>query len=401
MMQAIYLDNAATTALAPAVLSAMQTQLEKCYANPASTHGPGRNAAQVVAQARTQVANLIQARPEEIVWTSGATEANNLAIKGVADFHHRQQRKPGHIITARTEHKAVIDPVRDLESRGWRVTWLNVDAGGRIDVPALAQVLTHDTALISVMHVNNEIGVIQDISAIARLARENDITLHVDAAQSLGKLPIDVDALGVDLLSMSAHKLHGPKGVGALYVRQRPKARLLAQIQGGGHEQGLRSGTLAPHQIVGFAAACTLAGSDMAEEQGRIATLRNDLWGKLKTLPGLIRNGNGEKTVAGILNISVEGVDGEALLAAVTGGEQALAVSSGSACSAARAESSYVLRALGRTPELAGASLRLSLGRFSTQADVDIAADKISWEVNRLRALSPLWEVSSKMQAAS
>lgn len=387
----IYLDNAATTPLAPSVLAAIQAELEHSYANPASTHTPGRQAAQSVAKARTTVAQLIGANAQEIVWTSGATEANNLAIKGVADFYHRQQRKPGHIITTHTEHKAVVDPVRDLEKQGWRVTWLAVDAKGHINLSALSEAACPDTALISLMHVNNEIGVIHDIPAVAELARQHGITLHVDAAQSLGKLPVDVNTLGVDLLAMSAHKFNGPKGIGALYVRQRPKARLLAQIHGGGHEQNLRSGTLAPHQIAGFAAACDLAGSDRRVQQTQIAHLRDMLWNKLQTLPGIIRNGCTDRSVAGILNVSIPGVDGEALLAAVTGGEDALAVSSGSACSAARAESSYVLRALGRPSELAGASLRLSLGRFNTERDVNVAAEKIIFEVKRLRALSPVW----------
>lgn len=391
MTAPIYLDNAATTPLAPSVLAAMQAELEQCYANPASSHALGRQAAQGVSQARLTVAQLVGASAQEIVWTSGATEANNLAIKGVADFYARQQRKPGHIITAHTEHKAVVDPVRDLEKQGWRVTWLAPDAKGHINLSVLSEAICPDTALISLMHVNNEVGVIHDIAAVGALARQHGITLHVDAAQSLGKLPVDVNTLGVDLLSMSAHKLNGPKGIGALYVRQRPKARLLAQIHGGGHEQNLRSGTLVPHQIAGFAAACALAGSDRAAQQTYMAHLRDVLWHKLQTLPEIVRNGCADQTVAGILNVSVSGVDGEALLAGVTGGENALAVSSGSACSAARAESSYVLRALGRPSELAGASLRLSLGRFNTQEDVDVAAEKILFEVQRLRALSPLW----------
>lgn len=396
----VYLDNAATTALDPAVLDIMRTQLQQCYANPASTHAPGRAAAVVVERARQQVADLIYAQPQEIVWTSGATEANNLAIKGAAEFYQRQQRKPGHMITACTEHKAVLDPIRDLESQGWRVTWLDVDANGRVDIQVLRQAIAVDTVLISIMHVNNEIGVIQNIAAIGALARESGITLHVDGAQSLGKLPIDMGDLGVDLFSMSAHKIHGPKGVGALFVRQHPKARLLAQIHGGGHESGLRSGTLAPHQVAGFGAACARAAQLRESEQHRIAALRDGLWQKLACLPDVVRNGAGDDAVAGILNISVGGVEGEALLAAVTGGEQALAISSGSACSAARVESSYVLRALGRSSGLAAASLRVSLGRFNTAEDVKIAANKITYEVQRLRALSPLWQTESSTVVA-
>lgn len=392
----VYLDNAATTAPDPSVLQAMYAQLQSCYANPASAHAPGRAAAAVVAQARQQVAALIHAQAEEIVWTSGATEANNLAIKGVAGFYSRQHRKPGHLVTVCTEHKAVIDPVRELELQGWRATWLGVDGQGRIDMAALEQAIGADTALISIMQVNNETGVIQDIAAIAALARARGTTLHVDGAQSSGKLTIDVNTLGVDLFSMSAHKLHGPKGVGALYVRSRPKARLNAQIHGGGHESGLRSGTLAPHQLVGFGVACACAHERQGSEQHRLAGMRESLWQELAGLPGVLRNGEAGNTVAGILNVSIEGVDGEALLAAVTGGQQALAVSSGSACSAARAESSYVLRALGRSPALAAASLRISLGRFNTDEDIHTAACKITREVQRLRELSPLWQDSDK-----
>lgn len=404
----IYLDNAATTAVAPSVIAAMQAQLGGNYANPASAHELGRQAAEYVAEARATVAHSLKAQAAEIVWTSGATEANNLAIKGVADFYERQHRKPGHIITVRTEHKAVIDPVRDLEARGWQVSWLDVDACGRIDLQALQQEIGASTALISVMHVNNETGVIQDISGVADVinqanqsghAQPQGITFHVDAAQSLGKLEIDVDALGVDLMSLSAHKLHGPKGIGALYVRQRPKARLTPQIHGGGHEQGLRSGTLAPHQIVGFAAACALAEENRAAQQHYIASVRDTLWQTLNELPGVTRNGHSTQTVAGLLNVSFAGVDGEALLAAVNGGEQPLAVSSGSACSAARAESSYVLRALGRDTALAAASLRLSIGRFNTAQEIALAAEKICYEVTRLRALNPLWPHNDSVAA--
>jgi len=386
----IYLDNAATTPLDPAVRDAMLAQLgtEAGYANPASEHASGYAAAEAVEAAREQVATTLNAGPAEILFTSGATEANNLAIKGVADFHRRDG---GHIVTARTEHKSVIDSVRHLESRGWRVTWLDVDAGGRLDLDALADALREDTVLVSVMHVNNEIGVIQDIAGIGAICRERGVTFHVDAAQSLGKLPLDVDTIGADLVSLSAHKLHGPKGVGALYVRRRPRARLLPQIHGGGHERGMRSGTLPTHQIVGMGAACRLARERMLEEQARIGALRDRLWDGIAALPDVRRNGDPEHSIAGILNVSVPGVDGESLLAALTGDDDGLAVSSGSACTSVGAESSYVLRALGRSPALAGASIRFSLGRFTTEADIDAAARRFVAEVERLRALSPLW----------
>jgi len=389
----IYLDNAATTPLDPAVREAMLAHLgtEDGFANPASEHAPGDAAAEAVEAAREQVAATVGAEPAEIVFTSGATEANNLAIKGVADFHRRDG---GHIVTARTEHKSVIDSVRHLESCGWRVTWLDVDAGGRLDLDALADALRQDTVLVSVMHVNNEIGVIQDIAAIGAICRERGVTFHVDAAQSLGKLPIDVEAVGADLVSLSAHKLHGPKGIGALYVRRRPRARLLPQIHGGGHERGMRSGTLPTHQIVGMGAACRIADERRTKEQARIAALRDRLWAEIVALPEVWRNGDPEHAVAGILNVSVSGVDGEALLAGLTG-DDGLAVSSGSACTSAGAESSYVLRALGRTTALAGASIRFSLGRFTNEADVDAAACRLIAEVERLRGLSPRWGQSA------
>lgn len=388
-MKTIYLDNAASAPLDPAVYEAMRPYLEGA-ANPASDHGPGRAAAHAVEAARERVAALIGAAPDELVWTSGATEANNLAIAGAAAF----ARRPGRIVTAATEHKAVLDPVRRLGEAGWRVTELGVDARGRLDPGELAAVLgddpAGDTVLVSVMHVNNETGVIQDLAAIGERVRMAGATFHVDAAQSLGKLPLDADAIGADLISLSAHKLHGPQGAGALYVRRRPRARIAPVLHGGGHEQGLRPGTVPVHQVVGMGAACAIAGERMNEEQIGIARRRDRLWRRLSELPGVRRHGDPEHCAAGILNVGFERVHGEALLAGLTLGEPVLAVSSGAACSDVRAGSSHVLRAMGVPPELAAASVRFSLGRFTGDDEIERAADRTIAEVTRLRDLAPM-----------
>ncbi len=384
--QPIYLDYAATSPIDPAVAAVMAACLgpNGNFGNPASTHGPGQAAASQVEQARQQVARLMGAEPEEIVFTSGATESNNLAIRGVTQFQRARGR---HIVTLKTEHKSVVDPCRQLEKEGWRVTWLKPRPDGVLELDTLEAALAPDTVLVTVMHANNETGVIQDIAAIARLTRARGITLLVDASQSLGKLPLDMRSLDVDLLSCSAHKLYGPKGIGALFVRRQPRARLAPLMHGGGHERGLRPGTLATHQIVGFGEACRLARDLMQVEQPRIAALRDRLWQGLSRLPEIWRNGNERECLSGILNVSVGGVDGEALLADLDG----LAISSGSACTSASAEPSYVLRALGRSDELAQASLRFSLGRWTTEAEIDAAIDQVNHTVQRLRALSPLW----------
>ncbi len=384
----IYLDYASTTPVAQEVVDAMLPWLRQNYGNPASaTHVFGQRAMQAVGHAREQLAALIGADPREILWTSGATESNNLAIKGAAQAHNGRGR---HLITLKTEHKSVVDCHRQLEESGWRVTWLKPGSDGVLDLAEFEAALAADTVLVSVMLVNNEIGVMQDIAAIARLTRPRGILLHVDAAQALGKLALDVNALDADLMSFSAHKLYGPKGAGALYVRRQPRARIQPQIHGGGHERGLRSGTLATHQVVGFGAACVLAARERDAGQARVARLRERLWQGIRDLPKLYLNGHPAQRVAGILNVSFDGVDGEALLAALDG----LAVSSGSACTSASGESSYVLRALGREDELAYASVRFSLGRETTAAEIERAIQIVRAAVSRLRALSPVWQAA-------
>lgn len=386
----IYLDNAASTPIDPAVLDVMLQVASGLPANPASVRHPaGRAAAACVEQARERVAASIGAGADEILWTSGATESNNLAIHGAARAWQQRHGKPGHLLTVCTEHRAVLDPVKALEAEGWRVTRLPVASNGLIDPDAVSGAITDDTSLVSVMQVNNETGVIQDIAAIAQRVRSSAALLHVDAAQSVGKLVIDVQKLEADLVSVSAHKLHGPKGVGALYRRRRPLAPILPLQQGGGQEQGLRAGTVATAQVAGMGKACELAVQALEDEQVRIARLRDRLWRQISSLPGVHLNGEAAPRVAGILNMSVEGVHPEALLAAVCGGEQALAVSAGSACASAMGGSSYVLRAMGLTPALAAAALRISLGRFSSEEDISCAASKIRREIERLRALSP------------
>ncbi len=385
----IYMDYSATTPVDPRVAELMCSYLtlEGEFGNPASRSHPfGWTADEAVTKARQQVADLVNADPKEIVWTSGATESDNLAIKGVAHFY---QKKGKHIVTCKTEHKAVLDTCRNLEREGFEVTYLDPEPSGLIDHAKLEKALRDDTILVSIMHVNNEVGVIQDIGAIGELTRSRKILLHVDAAQSAGKVPIDLDALKVDLMSFSAHKIYGPKGIGALYVRRKPRVRLEAQMHGGGHERGMRSGTLATHQIVGMGEAFRIAGEEMASENERVLGLRKRLWDGLKDMEEVYLNGDEDQRIAGNLNVSFAYVEGESLIMAL----KDLAVSSGSACTSASLEPSYVLRALGREDELAHSSLRFTFGRFSTQEEVDYAINKIRNEVTRLRELSPLWEM--------
>lgn len=379
----VYLDYAATTPVDPRVAEVMAGCLTRggLFANPASTHAPGRAARAVVEDARAAVAALLNCESREIVFTSGATEADNLAIKGVAEWHRQRGR---HLVTAKTEHKAVVDSCKALEAAGWEVTWLVPDAAsGRIAPEQVADALREDTVLVSIMHVNNETGVINDIAGIGAVTRQRGVLLHVDAAQSVGKLPVDLAALPVDLLSLSAHKFYGPKGVGALFVRRRPRANLAPQQHGGGHERGLRSGTLPTHQIAGLGEAARLADRLLAEEMARLEDLRRRLWEGIADLGEL--NGDPEARVPGILNVSFPGVEGESLLLALDD----LAVSSGAACTSASREPSYVLRALGRDDQLAQASLRFSVGRFTRVEEVDYAVRRLRTEVARLRALAP------------
>ena len=379
----IYLDYAATTPVDPKVAAKMAACLtaEGLFANPASVHGPGRAARAAVEEARGQVAALVSAEPAEIVFTSGATESDNLAIKGAARF---LQHKGRHIVTSRIEHKAVLDACKQLEKEGFEVTWLKPDADGLIQPAAVQAVLRKDTILVSLMHANNELGVLNDIAAIGKLVRTHGAVFHVDAAQSAGKVPVDLKHLDVDLMSFAAHKVYGPKGIGALYVRREPRVNLEPLIHGGGHEQGLRSGTLATHQIVGMGTAFQLARELLPSEAPRLMALRERLWKALQQIPGVILNGHATQRLPGILNVSFPGVEGESLLYAC----EELAVSSGSACNAADREPSYVLRALGRDDQLAGASLRFSLGRCSTDAEVDRAAAVVIEQYRRLTSLA-------------
>jgi cysteine desulfurase len=385
----IYMDYSATTPVDPRVAERMCAYLTQdgCFGNPASrSHAFGWEAEEAVEQARQQVAKLINADTKEIVWTSGATESNNLAIKGVAHFYRKKGR---HIITCKTEHKAVLDTCRSLEREGYEVTYLDPEPDGLIDLERLKGAVQEDTILVSLMHVNNEIGVIQDLDAIGAITRSRNIIFHVDAAQSAGKTPIDVDRSNIDLLSLSAHKVYGPKGIGALYVRKKPRIRLEPQIHGGGHERGMRSGTLPTHQIVGMGEAFRVAKLDMEADNVRILALRQRLWDGLNGMEQVFLNGHLEQRVAGNLNVSFAFVEGESLIMAL----KDLAVSSGSACTSASLEPSYVLRALGREDELAHSSLRFTLGRFSTQEEVDYAVTRICSQVERLRTLSPLWDM--------
>lgn len=387
MTEQIYFDYAATTPIDPKVAECMTQCMLKEYGNPASrSHAFGWRAETMVDEARKQIADLLNADSREIVFTSGATESDNLAIKGAAHFYHQKGK---HIITCKTEHKAVLDTCRQLEREGYEVTYLEPKSDGLIDLEVLAKTIRPDTTLVSIMHVNNETGVIQDIKAIGDLTRSKGVLFHVDAAQSLGKLPIDTQALNVDLLSMSGHKIYGPKGIGALYVRRRPRVRLEAQMHGGGHERGMRSGTLATHQIVGMGMACQIAKETMAQEHVRIEALRDQLWQGVQDIEEVHLNGHPTQRIPGILNFSINFIEGESLMM----GLKNLAISSGSACTSSSLEPSYVLRALGLSDELAHSSLRFSIGRFTTEDDIKQAIKSIRQVVDKLRALSPLWEM--------
>lgn len=388
-MQTIYLDYAATTPVAPEVAMQMQSclTLDGVFANPASrAHIFGWQAEEKVEEARLQVAGLIGADPREIVWTSGATEANNLALKGAAEIYRQQHSTGGHIIVSAIEHKAVLDVVAWLETNGFSVTRLSPNADGRISAAQVEQNLRSDTFVVSIMHVNNELGCVNDLAAISAVTRANKILLHSDAAQSAGKIPVDVNQLGVDLLSLSAHKFYGPKGVGALYVRRAGHVKIAAQIHGGGHERGMRSGTLATHQSVGMGAAAELAQKNLLTESSRITELRNQLWNGLADLPHIHCNTPLNHSVPGILNLAFaddasQGCDGETLLLSLRN----IAVSSGSACNSSSMSPSYVLKAIGLTDAQAQASLRISLGRYTSQSDIEIAIHEIRTVVNQLQ----------------
>ncbi|UTP71619.1 IscS subfamily cysteine desulfurase [Alteromonas sp. LMIT006] len=385
----IYLDYSSTTPVDPRVAKKMAEclQMEGNFGNPASrSHRFGWVAEEAVDIARNQVADLVNADPREIVFTSGATESNNLAIKGAAHFYHKKGK---HIITLKTEHKAVLDTCRQLEREGFEVTYLEPMSNGLVDLEVLANTMRDDTVLVSIMHVNNEIGVIQDIAAIGELCRSRKILFHVDAAQSTGKVEIDLQNLKVDLMSFSGHKTYGPKGIGALYVRRKPRVRIEAQIHGGGHERGMRSGTLATHQIVGMGEAFALAKAEMASENERIRVLRDRLWNGIKDIEAVYLNGDLEQRVVHNLNVSFAYVEGESLIMAL----KDMAVSSGSACTSASLEPSYVLRALGLNDELAHSSIRFSFGRFTTEAEIDYVIDVIRNAIDKLREMSPLWDM--------
>jgi cysteine desulfurase len=387
-MKTLYFDYSATTPVDPRVAAKMIPFLTEEFGNPASrSHPYGWTADKAVEDARAEVAALVGADPKEIVFTSGATESNNLAIKGAGHFYSGTKGK--HIITVRTEHKAVLDTVREMERQGFEATYLNVKENGLLDLDVLRAAIRPDTVLVSVMAVNNEIGVIQDLDAIGRICREKGVIFHVDAAQATGKMPIDLKTLPVDLMSFSAHKTYGPKGVGALYVRRKPRIRLEAQMHGGGHERGMRSGTLATHQIVGMGEAFRIAREEMATENERIRMLRDRLYNGLKDIEEVHLNGDMEQRVPHNLNVSFNFVEGESLIMAI----KDLAVSSGSACTSASLEPSYVLRALGRSDELAHSSIRFSIGRFTTEEEVDYAIKLLHEKIGKLRELSPLWEM--------
>ncbi|BBR40136.1 cysteine desulfurase IscS [Aeromonas veronii] len=385
----IYLDYSATCPVDPRVAEKMMQCLtmDGLFGNPASrSHRFGWQAEEAVDLARNQVAELIGADPREIVFTSGATESNNLAIKGVAHFY---ASKGKHLITSKTEHKAVLDTCRQLEREGFEVTYLEPMPNGLFTLEMIENAMRDDTILVSLMHVNNEIGVIQDIKGLGELCRSRKILLHVDAAQSVGKVEIDVEAMKIDLLSLSAHKIYGPKGIGALYVRRKPRVRIEAQMHGGGHERGMRSGTLPTHQIVGMGEAFRIAKEEMVSEGERVMALRQRLWDGLKDIEAVYLNGDLEHRVCGNLNVSFAYVEGESLIMAL----KDLAVSSGSACTSASLEPSYVLRALGLNDELAHSSIRFSIGRFTTEEEIDYAVKLIRDSIGRLREMSPLWEM--------
>ena len=383
----IYMDYSATNPVDPRVVDAMIPWLREHFGNPASrSHAWGWEAEEAVEKARADVASLIGADPREIVCTSGATESNNLALKGAAQFYESKGR---HLITVKTEHKAILDTMRELERRGFEVTYLDVLPDGLVDLEVFKAAIRTDTILASVMLVNNEIGVIQDIQALGDICREKGVLFHVDAAQATGKVAIDLSHLPVDLMSLASHKTYGPKGIGALYVRRKPRVRLHAEIHGGGHERGMRSGTLATHQIVGMGEAFRIAQLEMAQDTAHAQHLHQRLLAGLSDLEQVFINGHLEKRVPHNLNISFNYVEGESLIMGIKG----LAVSSGSACTSASLEPSYVLRALGRSDELAHSSLRITCGRFSTEAEIDYAIETIRLNVNKLRELSPLWEM--------
>lgn len=384
----IYLDYSATTPVDPRVAEKMIPYITEHYGNPASrSHPYGWTAEKAVENARQEVAKLVNADPREIVWTSGATESDNLAIKGAANFYAGTKGK--HIITVATEHKAVIDPVRELERQGFEATFLEPEDDGLVDIEKFKAAIRPDTVLASVMLVNNEIGVIQDIEAIGNVCRENKVIFHVDAAQATGKVDIDLAELPVDLMSFSAHKTYGPKGIGALYVRRKPRVRIEAQMHGGGHERGMRSGTLATHQIVGMGEAFRIAREEMHAENERIRMLRDRLINGLQEIEETYLNGDLDSRVPHNVNMSFNYVEGESLIMAI----KDIAVSSGSACTSASLEPSYVLRALGRSDELAHSSIRFSIGRFTTEADVDYTINLLKEKIGKLRDLSPLWEM--------
>jgi len=389
MLTPTYMDYSATTPVDKRVAEKMAKYLtmEGDFGNPASrSHYYGWQAEKAVDEARSQVAELVGADPREIVWTSGATESNNLAIKGIANFYHKRGK---HIITLKTEHKAVLDTCRQLEREGFEVTYLEPLSNGLLDISVFKDAIREDTILASIMHVNNEIGVIQDIQSIGDICREHKIFFHVDAAQSAGKVSIDLASLPVDLMSFSAHKIYGPKGMGALYVSRKPRVRLEAQIHGGGHERGMRSGTLATHQIVGMGEAFAIAKAEMLEEGKKIKQLRERLLEGFADMEEVVINGDIEQRVPGNLNISFNYVEGESLMMAISD----VAVSSGSACTSASLEPSYVLRALGLSDELAHSSIRFSIGRYTTEKDVDDAISLVREKVEKLRDLSPLWDM--------
>jgi len=385
----IYFDYSATTPVDKRVAEKMMQYMtnDGHFGNPASrSHKFGWQAEEAVDIARNQIAELINADPREIVFTSGATESNNLAIKGAANFYNKKGK---HIITCKTEHKAVLDTCRELERQGFEVTYLDPEENGLIDLNKLNDAMRDDTILVSIMQLNNEIGVIQDIAEIGEMCRVRKIVFHVDAAQSAGKIDIDMQTLKVDLMSLSAHKMYGPKGIGALYVSRKPRIRLEAQTHGGGHERGMRSGTLATHQIVGMGEACRLAKAEMIQDQAHVTAMRDRLWAGINSMEQVFINGDAEKRYPGNLNVSFNFVEGESLIMAL----KDLAVSSGSACTSASLEPSYVLRALGLNDEMAHSSIRFSFGRFTTTEEIDYAIDLIKGAIGHLRDMSPLWEM--------
>jgi cysteine desulfurase len=383
----IYLDYSATTPVDPRVAQKMIPYLTEIFGNPASrSHAFGWQAEEGVEEARAHVGALINADPKEIVWTSGATEGNNLAIKGAANFHKTRGK---HLITQKTEHKAVLDTFRELERHGFEATYLDVETDGRVSLEKLKAAVRPDTILVSIMMVNNEIGVIHPVWEIAEFCRSKGIVFHCDAVQGAGRVEIDMQKFKADLLTITAHKMYGPKGIGALYVRRKPRVRIEAQIHGGGHERGFRSGTLATHQIVGFGEAARLAKLEMATDNERVRSLRDQLWREMQTIEEAYLNGSFEHRIPHNLNVSFNFVEGESLIMAV----KDIAVSSGSACTSASLEPSYVLRALGRSDELAHSSIRITLGRFTTEEEVKYAAELIKRKVAKLRELSPLWEM--------